>query len=234
MSKNTVKPGLTPKRAKRVVENTDYASFTRRILRGYARRVASGDIEALRHLVLLPCEVDAITRTAVTGLREFGYSWAEIADRLGVSRQAVQMRYGTSTEPGARDRRVVDAGLSIGLTTLVAVFADHCRGIPAATVCPTCRYQFGSEDVDSDCPTNRVVRPLLQRRRHERPSALEPLTPLQMAELVRQPVTRPEPHGNGRPVAVGESLFDPAPYQRRPAASGEPVGRRRATRRRGR
>jgi hypothetical protein len=85
MSKNTVKPGLTTKRAKRVVENSDYASFARRVLRAYARRVATGDVEALRNLVLLPSEVDSITRTAVTGLREFGYSWAEIADRLGVS-----------------------------------------------------------------------------------------------------------------------------------------------------
>ena len=48
MSKNTVKPGLTRKRAKRVVENDQFDAFVRRILAAYARRVATGDIEALR------------------------------------------------------------------------------------------------------------------------------------------------------------------------------------------
>ena len=55
MSKNTVKPGLTPnraskrgKRAKRQVENDQFDAFVRRILAAYARRVATGDIEALR------------------------------------------------------------------------------------------------------------------------------------------------------------------------------------------
>jgi hypothetical protein len=234
VSKNTVKPGLTRKRAKRVVENTEYASFARRILRAYARRVASGDIEALRNLVLLPSDVDTITRTAVTGLREFGYSWAEIADRLGVSRQAAQMRYGTSTEPGALDRRIVDAGLGIGLGTLVAVFADHCRGIPVASVCPGCGYRFAPEDIDGDCPTNRVVRPLLHRRKHERMSDLDPLTAVQMAELELKPRPRPDTSAAVRPASVSGSLFDPAPYQRRPATSPEPAGRRYATGRRGR
>jgi hypothetical protein len=212
MSRNTVKPGLTRKRAKRQVENAEYASFTRRILRGYARRVAAGDIEALRHLVLLPSDVDAITRIAVTGLREFGYSWAEIADRLGVSRQAVQMRYGTNTEPGALDRRIIEAGIGVGLNTLVAVFADHCRGIPATSVCPTCGYRFAADDVDGDCPTNRVVRPLLQRRMHERMSALEPLTPVQMAELE----LKPKPGKQSTPTRPQSTdLFDVNPYRRK-------------------
>jgi hypothetical protein len=139
------------------------------------------------------------------------------------------MRYGTSTERGALDRRIIDAGLTVTLTTLVTVYAEHCRGIPATTVCPGCGYRFASDDVDSDCPTNQVVRPLLQRRRHERPSALETLNPIQMAELVLQPLTRRTAHAD-RPAAVNDSLFDPAPYQRFPAASQEPV-RRRPTRR---
>ena len=47
---NTVNRSLTPKRARRLVENDDYAAFARRILRAYARRVADGDIDALdRH-----------------------------------------------------------------------------------------------------------------------------------------------------------------------------------------
>jgi hypothetical protein len=39
-------------------------------------------------------ELDAAVSKAVTGLRKAGYSWAEIAVRLGVTRQAAQQRWG--------------------------------------------------------------------------------------------------------------------------------------------
>jgi len=39
-------------------------------------------------------ELDAATRAAVEGLRGFGYSWGEIASRLGTTRQAAQQRGG--------------------------------------------------------------------------------------------------------------------------------------------
>jgi len=94
MSKNTVKPCLTPNRRRDVVENDEYHAFARRILRGYSRRVATGDVEALAQLVSLSGEIECATRTAVIGLRDFGYSWAEIATRLGVSKQAAQQRWG--------------------------------------------------------------------------------------------------------------------------------------------
>jgi hypothetical protein len=77
-----------------VVENREFDAFARRILRAYARRVADGDIEALPALRDLASTVDIALQDAVTGLRQFGYSWAEIAARLGVTRQAVQMRWG--------------------------------------------------------------------------------------------------------------------------------------------
>lgn len=86
-------PTPAPRR-RETVENDQYAAFARRILRAYARRVASGDIEALGDLVALSDEVDTAIRQAVSGLREFGYSWAEIGTRLGVTRQAAQMRFG--------------------------------------------------------------------------------------------------------------------------------------------
>src|SRR5439155_14246384 len=165
MSKNAVKPALRRKRARRVVENDQFDAFCRRILAAYGRRVGDGDVEALRALAALASEVDAVTRLAVAGLKEFGYSWQEIADRLGVSRQAVQMRYGDRTDREALDERLLDAGRGVSLEVLVAVFADHCRGIPATFTCPGCGHQFPPDDVDGDCPTNRVVRPLLQRRK---------------------------------------------------------------------
>ena len=91
---DTVKNPLTPKRAVRVRENDEYAAFARRVLRAYARRVADGDIEALTLMVILADDLDDATRQAIDGLRESGYSWAEIGSRLGITRQAAQQRWG--------------------------------------------------------------------------------------------------------------------------------------------
>ena len=91
---NTVNDRLTPKRARPVVENDEYAAFARRILRAYARRIATGDIDSLTHMTGLADDIETALRNAVIGLREFGYSWAEIGSRLGVTRQAAQQRWG--------------------------------------------------------------------------------------------------------------------------------------------
>jgi hypothetical protein len=92
---NTVKDPLTPGRAGRVVENDQYAAFARRVLRAYARRVATGDVEALILMTGLAAEIDTAISQAVTGLRQSGYSWAEIGSRLSITRQAAQQRWGT-------------------------------------------------------------------------------------------------------------------------------------------
>jgi hypothetical protein len=92
---NTVKPSLTSKRARPVVENDDYAAFARRILAAYARRVATGDIEALIAMTGLAADIDTALHQAVSGLRAYGYSWAEIGSRLGITRQAAQQRWGS-------------------------------------------------------------------------------------------------------------------------------------------
>ena len=94
MSKNNVNRSLTVNRRREAVENDAYHAFARRILRAYSRRVATGDVEALALLVGFAADVETAIRTAVIGLREFGYSWAEIAARLGVTKQAAQQRWG--------------------------------------------------------------------------------------------------------------------------------------------
>ena len=94
---NTVKTPLTPKRAGRVRENDEYAAFARRVLRAYARRIADGDVEALTLMTGLAEEIDTAISQAVQGLRGFGYSWAEIGSRLGVTRQAAQQRWGRTS-----------------------------------------------------------------------------------------------------------------------------------------
>jgi hypothetical protein len=94
---NTVNRSLTPKRARRLAENDDYAAFAQRVIRAYARRVADGDVEALTLMLGLSAEIDTAIGQAVTGLRSFGYSWAEIGARLGITRQAAQQRWGQAS-----------------------------------------------------------------------------------------------------------------------------------------
>lgn len=91
---NTVNDALTPNRRRPVTENSEYAAFVRRILRAYSRRIATGDVESLADLVSIASETDGVIGKAVDGLREAGYSWAEIAVRLGITRQAAHQRWG--------------------------------------------------------------------------------------------------------------------------------------------
>jgi hypothetical protein len=88
---------LTPKRRRRVVENDEYAAFLRRVINAYSRRVASGDIEAITGMAALAGHLEDATRHAITGLRQFGYSWADIAARLGITRQGAQQRWAEDT-----------------------------------------------------------------------------------------------------------------------------------------
>ncbi len=94
-----VKMPLTPKRPYRVVENDEYAAFLRRVIRAYSRRVAAGDIEAITAMNRLAADLEEATRQAITGLRGFGYSWADIAMRLGITRQGAQQRWGETPPP---------------------------------------------------------------------------------------------------------------------------------------
>ena len=71
--------------------------LARRVLRAYARRVATGDVEALTLMTDLADEIDSAISQAVKGLRGFGYSWAEIGSRLGITRQAAQQRWGRTS-----------------------------------------------------------------------------------------------------------------------------------------
>jgi hypothetical protein len=92
---DSVKRGLTPKRRKPHVENGEYAAFARRVLRAYSRRIAQGDIDALEDMRDLAAEINTTMGNAVAGLRERGYSWADIGLRLHITRQAAQQRWGS-------------------------------------------------------------------------------------------------------------------------------------------
>jgi hypothetical protein len=96
MNHSSVKHPLTRNRRRDVVENDQFDAFARRIVRAYARRVGNGDVEALAALVALTDTLDDAIHHAVHGLRDFGYSWAEIAARLGMTRQGAWQRWSTT------------------------------------------------------------------------------------------------------------------------------------------
>ena len=109
----TVNKPLTPKRRSRVVENDEYAAFLRRVIAAYSRRVAAGDIEAIATMARLADDFDTAIRQAISGLREQGYSWADIALRLGITRQGAQQRWGEdthTTQPVTTDGTRTDRG----------------------------------------------------------------------------------------------------------------------------
>lgn len=89
-----VNKSLTAKRRRPVVENDEYAAFIRRVIRAYSRRIAAGDIDAITDMAAIAAELDTAIRQAVTGLRARGYSWADVAARLGITRQGAQQRWG--------------------------------------------------------------------------------------------------------------------------------------------
>jgi hypothetical protein len=89
---------VAKRRTRPAVENQDYAAFSRRVIRAQARRIAAGDVEELGQLLGLERELQVAIQTAVDGLRGQGYSWADIALRIGITRQAAHQRWATNQE----------------------------------------------------------------------------------------------------------------------------------------
>jgi hypothetical protein len=71
-----------------------YAGMVRRIVRAYGRRIADSDPDDLALILSVRAELDEAIAVAVAGMREAGFSWAEIARPLGMTRQAAQQRWG--------------------------------------------------------------------------------------------------------------------------------------------
>lgn len=97
-----VRDTLTAKRRRRHVENDEYAAFVRRILRAYAARVALGDIDAVADMVAIGRELDDLIQEAVNGLRDRGYSWADIGRRVGITKQSAHERWSHRGKSGQR------------------------------------------------------------------------------------------------------------------------------------
>lgn len=76
-------------------ETTEYAAMMQRMMRSYGRRIADGDPSDLADAVKLQRQLDGIIREAVAAMREqSGFSWQQLADELGCTKQAAQQRYG--------------------------------------------------------------------------------------------------------------------------------------------
>lgn len=114
--KNGDNPTLSTIRPRNTVENKDFAAFARRIVRAFARRVGDGDIEALADLVAFRDSVDQAIDDAVLGLREWGYSWTDVAAPLGISKQAARQRWGIPSGPtidGSTNRKTLACNESV-------------------------------------------------------------------------------------------------------------------------
>lgn len=74
------------------VETPEFAAMLRRMVKALGRRLADGDPVDLAELLAVQKELDAALDEAVRGQRR-QFSWDEIGQGLGVSRQAAQKRF---------------------------------------------------------------------------------------------------------------------------------------------
>jgi hypothetical protein len=96
------------------------------------------------------------------------------------------------------DQRLLTAGHSLTVATLVRLWADHTAPTrPVPGHCRTCGHIYSQ--TAPLCPTAAVVRPLLRRRRHETgPGALASLTTHQADDLLGTRLSTALPTGEDR------------------------------------
>jgi len=85
---------LTSKRQKPPRPTSDLIGGVRRLLIALSRRVGDGELEHLHDLREMAWIVDQMIQASVDGLRADGFTWQQIGDELGMSRQGAQQRYG--------------------------------------------------------------------------------------------------------------------------------------------
>lgn len=78
--------------APRVREAPEVGSAALRMMRALVRRAGQGDTEALEWLARLERELPELISEAIVGGREFGYTYADLGQCLGISRQAARQR----------------------------------------------------------------------------------------------------------------------------------------------
>lgn len=71
-------------------------AMAERVMRSMVRRCEDGDTDALVCLLRLEELLPELIGAAIEALHESGYSWAEIAQHTGTTRQAVAKRAGAA------------------------------------------------------------------------------------------------------------------------------------------
>jgi hypothetical protein len=79
-------------------DHGEYFGFARRAIRAMARRVSDSDPDDLALMLELRDELDKGIARAVRAQRDLGFSWADIAAPLGMTRQAAQQRWGVDDD----------------------------------------------------------------------------------------------------------------------------------------
>lgn len=77
-----------------MIETPEYADMLARMVKAYAKRVGNGDPVDLARMVEIRRAFDQAILEAVRGQREAGFSWREVAEGLGTTRQSAQITYG--------------------------------------------------------------------------------------------------------------------------------------------
>lgn len=77
-----------------MIETPEFADMLERMIRAYEKRVGDGDPVDLERMLELRRRFDQALVGAVRGQRAAGYSWREIGEGLGTTKQSAQSTYG--------------------------------------------------------------------------------------------------------------------------------------------
>jgi len=77
------------RRAERVTETSDFGQAAIRMIRAMAKRTGASDIATFALLWELQHETELAVCAAIDALKADGFSWTDLADELGVSRNAI-------------------------------------------------------------------------------------------------------------------------------------------------
>lgn len=81
------------RRRREAREADEIGAFMRRMCRALRRRAEAGDLEALVQMVAVRRTLEAETREAARALVAFGYSYAELGQGLGMTKQGAFRRF---------------------------------------------------------------------------------------------------------------------------------------------
>lgn len=80
--------------ARQTYDTTEFAAMLSRMVTSYGKRLADSDPSDLVDAVSLQLQLERVIGQAIAQLRAtHGFSWADVARELGVTRQAAQQRY---------------------------------------------------------------------------------------------------------------------------------------------